>query len=411
MSTLDLTNLLQVAVIVGVAVLIAVAALIGSLAGGAWNQALREEIRWAAAITESVVYLYGSEAPLGFRLAAMDETAARLSAPGVTSSEPAEVEAGTLERAAFELRRPYEDGDHLVAGDRYRTPDGYDVTRRLGDLEQAVGVSAGWEETTRLADRYRAWAVGLGLGAALLVVAYPFAHLRIRAERRRRQEPGDREVGMIPRPSSHGFGGALGWVVFAAWFMVAVLPGVQIRSTMSEQREQALAAATAARLSLMIAVSNARSSFETTSLREAEITAATGLARDYELVGREKVSAELLPLARAEQDVRPRLVEVARFMARPPTAADGLGSELSRAVTSSRDDWIATLASQQRHAAEASRNGALASRFQVATLLAALAVAMGTLAAANERRRRLLTGAAGGMLMLALAYGVAAVMA
>jgi hypothetical protein len=251
--------------------------------------------------------------------------------------------------------------------------------------------------------------VGLGLGAALLVIAYPFVHLRIRAERRRRQDPGDREVGIIPRPSSQGFGGVLGWVVFTAWFMVAVLPGIQIRSTMSEQREQALAAATAARLSLMLAVSNSRSSFETTSLREAQVTAVTGLAREYELVGREAVGAELLPLARAEQDVRPRLVELAGFMARPPTAADGVGPQLSRAVASDRDDWTATLASQQRHAAEASRNGALAARFQVATLLAALAVAMGTRAAASERRRRLLTGVASGMIVLAVAYGVAAV--
>jgi len=141
----DLTNSLQGAVSIGIALLVACATLLASEAGGAWQQSVRADVRWSAAMIETVSQAYSSEAPPGFELAALEVRAERLAAAGRsagTNGATALIEARSLQRAVANLR--FAQKDNLIAGDKYRQADGsFDVVRRLNDLQAAeAGVFA-----------------------------------------------------------------------------------------------------------------------------------------------------------------------------------------------------------------------------------------------------------------------------
>ncbi len=129
-----------------VAILLTLAAVVGIVLGGRaslvrssatddWQQALREEIKTAAARVEDVRYVYTSEAPVAFQFdeATIRAEEARRAAGRSTGTTRRVllVEAKTLSLYAKNLAEGIQKG---LATGRYRTPKGgFDAARRLAD--------------------------------------------------------------------------------------------------------------------------------------------------------------------------------------------------------------------------------------------------------------------------------------
>lgn len=129
-----------------VAVLLAVAAVVGVALGGraslvssnatdAWQLALRQEIKRAAAAVEDVRYVYTSEAPVAFayrELRLRARVIRRLQASAPASTRPLlRLEAEALDLYAKNLGEGIQQG---LADARYTTPKGgFDAAKRLAD--------------------------------------------------------------------------------------------------------------------------------------------------------------------------------------------------------------------------------------------------------------------------------------
>src|SRR5918998_4397460 len=116
------------------AVLGARAAVVSSAASGAWQTAVREEVKRSAALVEDVRYVYAVEAAVALRAAAaaIEADELRHSAGPLADAEKAatEAEAFVRQASADALAGAFD----LTKDPKYRAGDGYDVAARLADV-------------------------------------------------------------------------------------------------------------------------------------------------------------------------------------------------------------------------------------------------------------------------------------
>src|SRR3954468_7999925 len=125
--------LLALAAIVA-AILGARASLVSSDASGAWQTAVREEVKRSAALVEDVRYVYGAEAAVAVQAAAASVEADELrkSAGPLNGAEKTAVETEAFVRqTSADVMSGVSD---LTNDPKYRAGDGYDVATRLADL-------------------------------------------------------------------------------------------------------------------------------------------------------------------------------------------------------------------------------------------------------------------------------------
>jgi hypothetical protein len=170
----------------GVAVLLAAAALVAAVIGGRvafrsftatslWQQSVREETKRAAAYVETLRFAYTSEQPFAFAL-----TEARFRAEELAKVAPT---LSGLDRTAVELEQALQEylssgqlaeASTLFNDERYRGPNGFDITRRVADLRNAdPALLAIDPERTRAAGD-RASTHAIRLLATTIVVALAF---------------------------------------------------------------------------------------------------------------------------------------------------------------------------------------------------------------------------------------------
>jgi FlaG/FlaF family flagellin (archaellin) len=116
------------------AVLGARAAVVSSAASGAWQTAVREEVKRSAALVEDVRYVYAVEAAVALRAAAaaVEADELRHSADSLGDAEKVATasEAFVQQTSADALNGAFD----LTKDAKYRAGDGYDVAARLADV-------------------------------------------------------------------------------------------------------------------------------------------------------------------------------------------------------------------------------------------------------------------------------------
>lgn len=158
------------------AVLFGRASFLSADASDAWQRALREEIKRAAAVTEDVRYVYSDEAPLAFagvstQVRAQEHRSRAEQASGRTQRLLL-AEAGTNDV----LLETLAGGSFILADEKYARDDGsYDLGLRLADVRQENPdlVDINPDELQAVGDRANRRA-STSLGAAALA---PFAFL------------------------------------------------------------------------------------------------------------------------------------------------------------------------------------------------------------------------------------------
>lgn len=185
----------------GVAILLALSALAAAVIGGRvafrsfaatslWQQSVREQTRQAAAYVETLRYAYTSEAPVAFAL-----TEARF-----RSEELGKVAEGLtgLDRQVVELEQALQEylssgqlaaASPLFNDEKYRSPQGFDIARRLADLraEHPDLLTVDPERTRRAGDRASTHAVRLLATTIVVAVAFMLGSLAQGFPRRRRR--------------------------------------------------------------------------------------------------------------------------------------------------------------------------------------------------------------------------------
>lgn len=128
----------------GPAILLTAAAVAVAIVGGRaslssanatyfWHDAVRQEVRRAAAYVEDIRFVYSSETPVALRVTEarlrQEELAKAIPTAPPTVRSLLEVE----QRAQSEVGEALSQNVDLLSDPRYRTPDGFDVARRLAD--------------------------------------------------------------------------------------------------------------------------------------------------------------------------------------------------------------------------------------------------------------------------------------
>lgn len=182
---------LRIRVQIGLILVVSLATLVCtwqfSQAGGAYQDAVREDVKRQAAVQEDVRHLYADEAPPAFLVAAEEARAEALSALGKDNSL-AVAEDALASRTAFSLRQAAPP-ELLVGNDTYLTRNlGYDVPRRLANAQERSPemYALDPDATLREGDRWASWGlVSAGIaGAAVIAAAVAAGVLRPPAWRR-----------------------------------------------------------------------------------------------------------------------------------------------------------------------------------------------------------------------------------
>ena len=156
------------------AVLGARAALVSSAASGAWQTAVREEVKRSAALVEDVRYVYAVEAAVALRAAAAaveaDELRQSADSLGDAEKSAAESEAFVRQTSADVLTGAFD----LTKDPKYHAGDGYDVAARLADVRnqhpELVALDPGATMDTGSEDSRHGWR----LVAATILAAVAF---------------------------------------------------------------------------------------------------------------------------------------------------------------------------------------------------------------------------------------------
>ena len=152
--------LLALAAIVA-AILGARASLVSSDASGAWQTAVREEVKRSAALVEDVRYVYGAEAAVAVQAAAAsieaDELRKSAGPLNGTAKTAVETEAFVRQTSADVMSGVFD----LTNDPKYRAGDGYDVATRLADIRnqhpELVGLDPGATMDQGSEDSRHAW--------------------------------------------------------------------------------------------------------------------------------------------------------------------------------------------------------------------------------------------------------------
>ena len=183
----------------GVAVLLAASALAAAVIGGRVafrsftatslrQQSVREQTKQAAAYVETLRYVYTSEEPTAFAL-----TEARFRAEELR--KVAEGSTG-LDRQVVDLEQALQEylstgqlaaASPLFNDEKYRTPDGFDIARRVADLrnESPDLLTVDPDKTRRAGNRASTHATRLLATTIVVAVAFMFGSLAQGFPRRR----------------------------------------------------------------------------------------------------------------------------------------------------------------------------------------------------------------------------------
>lgn len=403
------SNALEGAVALLVALGIGGSTLIGAKAGGAWSQAIREEIKSSAAAVEDIRSVYADEAPAAYELAVREERARQLRLAGAVadgSSGLLLAEAGSETRLVENLRLAHRGRGGLIDGP-YRGGDGYDVVRRLADVrgQHAELVALDPGATMRAGDRFNAWSTALWAATVLLVLAFvavtasPWGRARLR-RRSRRGRPGETDLNAIPA--------ALG-PMLAAWLLLTLIPGLQQYCDNAEQRARAVSARHASQLQAAVAGSGLAASFREGTVRGRNLA---DIYADSRLLGAldspdPRVAAAQAAYASAEAAALPGVGRVATAMGRLPSDPDGIDRRTRAILTSGEADWRALLDRQLASLARADRYGERGDRLILALGLAAIAQTLLAFAAVARPPTRARTIRRSGLYALAATVGCA----
>ncbi|WP_369215356.1 hypothetical protein [Streptomyces flavofungini] len=383
-----------------------------SQSSGAYQDAVRQEVRRQAAMVEDIREVYADEGPEALRAAV-----ARARADGLRpirhDGRLAASEYALAAQTAFHQPRPAR-RDSLLGNASYRHNElGYDMPRRLADVQAhspglyGLAPDAGM----RAGDRWAAWGTASVAGGVLAVLTAVCAANVLRP-RRWRHAPAasgrrvDRRTEIIPQPATARSGRRAG-ALFG--LLVCVLPLLlplgQILAAGGEQRAQAEAARKAVRL---------KDSLEGFGLRHAFLTEArrTALAAEFDATARELAATDtgISPadarhervLAAVENTIAVRVRDIATYMGRAPDAADRLDAATADALSKQPEERRAAGAEQRRQVDLAERAGRSSLLLSAATAVAVVAQMLAVAAFAADRRRLLWWPALGAVASTAL---------
>ncbi|MFJ3671335.1 hypothetical protein ACIPSE_33220 [Streptomyces sp. NPDC090106] len=365
-----------------------------SQAGGAYQDAVRQEIKRQAAVQEDVRQVYGVEGPQAFRVAvARAETDALT--PLKNDGRLAASQYTIASETGFVLRN-----STGFTESSFRPGLGYDLPRRLGDRQAASPGLYDLDPDAALGsgDGWAAWALGSVLVAVAAVVAALVAANVLRPVAWRRPPvPGARRVlrrlELIPqpataRPASRPAVG-LHLLIVALLFL---LPLGQVYAAGSEQRAQAEAARRAVQVRTDIAVSGQWQAFRLLTRQEVIATALRAEARELaSLDAPDPVTAgQEARLADAERGLVATVGDISAYMARLPAGDDGVDAVVVSALRADPSDEQALTVDQNHQVDLAQRSGDRGLLLAVATAFAVVGEVLAASALVAGRRRWLL---------------------
>ncbi|NEC88234.1 hypothetical protein [Streptomyces sp. SID12501] len=373
-----------------------------SQAGGAYQDAVREDVKRQAALQDDARRIYADEAPLAFLVAVAEARADALETIK-KGNRLASSEHTLASRTAFRLRHAAPP-ELLIGNDTYLTEDlGYNVPRRLADVQKLSPelYALSPEATLRDGDDWAFWGLISAGIAGLAVIAAAIAASVLRPVAWRRPTPSGtrilRDPEIIPQPVTTPPARRR-----AAWFHLVVvallflLPLGQIAATGSEQRAQAEAARRAVQLTTSIAASGERSAFLTQSVQAAHVADAQAAVRmEIALDTRDaRDTRPELDVAAVETAVASQLRRTAEYMGRVPSHADGVDSATVAALGAQSAKWPAMRIEQNHQVSLAEQAGNRALLLSAATAIGIVAEFL-MAAAITARRHRWLYGPLG----------------
>ncbi|GAA4828677.1 hypothetical protein GCM10023201_14990 [Actinomycetospora corticicola] len=354
-------------------------------ASGDWQEAIRQETSRASAVQEEARAVYVDEAPEAFRIASARVRANELRAIAPSSRLAASelVIANQIVFARSRVAPP----DTLSAGNRYLLSSGeYDVARRISDATKQIALMPDPDSTFAAGDRHAATARWIS-GVTVLLTGLAMAAASVRRRPRPRPAGGD-EPEIIPQPgvADHRRRNTM-VVLLVLWAAGVLLPFAQLALGGEEQRYQAIAAKTAAEIAGEIATSQARTGFDTDAQKDAVVAQLVAVAREIAALEATTPESEAERLtAGAEERAAVAIGRIAVQMGRPLTEQEGVDPLISKALTSTAEDWGADAAVQSSAADRAETFGAWSNR--AVAMIAALAAVSAILEIAEVRPRR-----------------------
>ncbi|EMY35857.1 hypothetical protein D477_002196 [Arthrobacter crystallopoietes BAB-32] len=389
-----------------VALLLAAATYAANKAAGEWQSATTEEIRWSAASLEQLRFVYLDEAPDAFTIARWESRADVLDERSAGGRSPLlEAEAKTA-RASAEQKIFGLKGTNALIAERYRLPGGgFDVVRRLADLQRQEANDSAVSGPVLMAkgDRYRTIALGLALACIPVVVTWfllqPLTRKRRPDGRPDSTPPILHDAGLLPHPwtaPQHTRG--LTAVALVAWTLVTLIPVGSLFIATAGQRSDAEAMRIAVTISTYLQASNLHQSQASLQDRTMIELTQSGLARQLTAIDLDD-SAQM-QLGEADVHAADAWSRIAAKMARMPDTDDGIEIGLVRAISSTPDIWADALRVQSSAAETGDRAGDATNLLTLAVTLAALAMSLVTLALARPGSALM---PAGGAILLAAA--------
>lgn len=119
---------------VAVVVIGARASLVSSSASEAWQEAVRQQVKQAAAYVEDIRYVYDDEVPRAVRIMEARFRAQELTASTEGLSGPSEEAVFMEQLLQSGLAKDLESVSKLTSDPRYTTDFGFDTARRLSDI-------------------------------------------------------------------------------------------------------------------------------------------------------------------------------------------------------------------------------------------------------------------------------------
>ncbi|MFG3438423.1 hypothetical protein ACGF0J_14360 [Nonomuraea sp. NPDC047897] len=409
----DPANLLQLVIALLTALPVLAGALLSSQASDDWQQALRDDIKRSAAALEDIRFVYTDEARPAFRIAMGEVRAEELRLEGAGAA--ARFEAGAEAQTAAQLRFAERGKGTLVDGNRYQAPDhSFDLPRRLADIRARHPglVRLDPDAAQRAGDETGGRAFLLSCLVFPLVAGYLL--LQVRIVRRRTQRRRARDAALIPEPIRQDARRVSVSVALLAWLTVVLVAPFQLLANNTEQREHALSARHANRLSATIEASGIVASFGADARRVARELGVRSAARRYVLIDATATeSAQHSPVAEADERTAARSERLLRAMGRIPGSADGVDPATRALLAGDKQDLDRLSRAQARHADLADGAGTRATRLTVALLFAAFALSLASFAGSVQvkKRERLWRGWSRAMLAMAVLITVVASLA
>ena len=391
-------NQAQAVVSVLVALAFSLATLVAAQAQDKWQGALREEVKYSAAMVEDVRYVYGDEAQVGFNVATSiaraDALAAAAEGRAQPEAWPALIEAHSVRTAAERLQKAYASEDASLLEERYRDGDYFDVLARLADARQDTEhvVEADPESVATSGTRLANWALVIAL------VPIPFAVLYFvlwRVWRRRPptaddDDPEDTEdtedVALLPSLSGARGRRGVFELQLAAWLLLILIPPLQIYHSSLADEATADAARAAVQVMRDVEVGNTTARFDASV--ETWLIQRTGMRETRELdvksLGREAVAGQAALIA-ADASAEPVYRRIADGMLRNPGSGDDLDGETRAAISAGPEEWDALVKHQRDLSFRADEAGRRSDIMTLALLLAGVATTLGALTAADRR--------------------------